>query len=184
MHRGEGGPETLSDYLKSRWITMVMWWNDRSFEARPRYFRLRLAVVIGGVCLPVLSTLNTYSTFVATIAISLVGAVVAGCAAWEGVANYGEIWREKRRAAELLKVEGWQFFALCGKYQKYQKDGSHKKAFPRFADEVEKMIAKEVGEYLAVFSPSPDQRTPPAGNGFGLNRDPKELGSPETEVRT
>ena len=76
---------------------------------------------------------------------------VAGCAAWEGVANYGEIWREKRRAAELLKVEGWQFFQLCGKYQDA---GTYQKAYPRFAIEVESMIALEVGEYLGVFDPS------------------------------
>ena len=81
------------------------------------------------------------------------GAIVAGCAAWEGVANYGEIWRGKRRAAEMLKVEGWLFFQLCGKYQA---DGTHKKAFPRFAAEVENMIAREVGEYLGVYDQSLD----------------------------
>jgi hypothetical protein len=79
---------------------------------------------------------------------------VAANAAWEGVANYGETWREKRRAAELLKVEGWQFFQLCGKYDG---EGSHERAFPRFAGEVENMIAGEVGEYLAVFAPSLEQ---------------------------
>lgn len=42
---------------------------------------------------------------------------MAGLTAWEGVANYGEVWREKRRAAELLKVEAWQFFQLADKYQ-------------------------------------------------------------------
>lgn len=87
----------------------------------------------------------------APIAIAVVGGIVAGCAAWEGVANYGEIWREKRRSSELLKVEGWQFFQLCGKYQE---DECHKKAFPRFAAAVEDMIAKEVGEYFVVFGPS------------------------------
>ena len=61
------------------------------------------------------------------LTIAIVGAVVAGSAAWEGVANYGDTWREKRRAAELLKVEGWQF---------------------------EAMVAKEVAEYLSVFDSS------------------------------
>ena len=83
--------------------------------------------------------------------IAVVGAIVAGCAAWEGVANYGEIWREKRRSSELLKVEGWQFLHLCGKYET---DKCHSTAFPRFVSEVESMIAREVGEYLGVFDPS------------------------------
>ena len=80
------------------------------------------------------------------IAIALVGAVVAANAAWGRMANYGETWSEKRRAAELLKVEGWQFFQLCGKYDS---EGSHERAFPRFVGEVENMIAGETGEYLA-----------------------------------
>jgi hypothetical protein len=79
------------------------------------------------------------------------------------VANYGEIWREKRRSAELLKVEGWQFFQLCGKYQA---DGGHKKAFPHFAAAVEEMIAREVGEYFTVFDPSLAQNKVVAEQAF------------------
>lgn len=92
------------------------------------------------------------------------GAAVAGSAAWEGVANYGEIWREKRRAAEMLKVEGWQFFQRCGKYQN---DQSYAVSFPRFATEVENMIAREVGEYLAVFDQSLTQAKQPVTSKGG-----------------
>lgn len=140
-------------YLKRRWAEMVMWWHPRSVEARWKYFLLRAIVVIGGVSIPVLSTLSMrpgWHEYLA-IAIALVGAIVAGAAAWEGVANYGETWREKRRAAELLKVEGWQFLELSGKYQT---DKEHEVAFPRFVAEVENMVATEVGEYLGVFDTS------------------------------
>jgi len=151
--------EPYREFLKGRWVGMVMWWHNRSIEARRKYFLLRGTVVAGGVLIPVLSALNMRLGWelYASMAIAVVGAIVAGCAAWEGVANYGEIWREKRRAAELLKVEGWQFFQLCGKYEDAGDDTNaqkYKKAFSRFATEVENMIAKEVGEYLAVFEPS------------------------------
>lgn len=153
------GIETLKPYhevLKRRWIGMVMWWHARSVEARWKYFLLRGVVVVGGVLIPVLSAFGLREGWERSfaLAISCVGAVVAGCAAWEGIANYGETWREKRRAAELLKVEGWQFLQLCGKYRD---DKSHEVAYPRFAAEVESMIAKEVGEYLSVFDASVDQ---------------------------
>ena len=140
-------------YLKRRWAEMVMWWHSRSVKARWKYFLLRIIVVVGGVLIPVLSTLNMHEDWHAytNIAIALLGAIVAGAAAWEGVANYGETWREKRRSAELLKVEGWQFLELSGKYQP---DGAYKAAFPRFVAEVESMIAAEVGEYLAGFNAS------------------------------
>jgi hypothetical protein len=158
---GIPGLEPYRQFLKGRWVGMVMWWHNRSIEARKKYFLLRGIVIAGGVLIPVLSALNMRPGWelYASMALAIVGAIVAGCAAWEGVANYGEIWREKRRAAELLKVEGWQFFQLCGKYEDAGNDtndtnAQYKKAFPRFAAEVENMIAREVGEYLAVFEPS------------------------------
>ena len=145
--------EPYREFLKSRWIGMIIWWDSRSTEARWKYFLLRAVVVTGGVMIPVLSAFGLHLGWERyfSLAISCVGAVVAGCAAWEGVANYGEIWREKRRAGELLKVEGWQFLQLCGKYQDA---GDYQKAYPRFAAEVESMIAKEVGEYLGAFDSS------------------------------
>jgi hypothetical protein len=141
------------DYLKHRWISMILWWNGRAVEARTKYIRLRFITVVGGVTIPVLTTMSMRPGWNAnvTILIAIVGAVVAGSAAWEGVANYGDTWREKRRAAELLKIEGWQFLQLTGPYEH---DRAHKTAFPRFAGAVEAMIAKEVGEYLAVFDSS------------------------------
>ena len=140
-------------YLKSRWTGMVMWWHSRSVSARWKYMLLRAVVVVGGVLIPVLATFAMLPSWheTATIVTAIVGAIVAAAAAWEGVANYGEVWREKRRAAELLKVEGSQFLQLSGKYQS---DGDLKVAFPRFVNEVETMIANEVGEYLKGFDPS------------------------------
>jgi hypothetical protein len=150
---GIKGLEPYGEFIKRRWVGMVMWWHGRSERARRRYFLLRGIVIAGGVLIPVLSVLNMHRDWApfVSIAIAVVGAIVAGCAAWEGVANYGEIWREKRRAAELLKVEGWQFLQRCGKYQIYK---TYEVSFPVFAAEVENMIAKEVGEYLGVFDPS------------------------------
>lgn len=114
---------------------------------------LRAVVVVGGVLIPVMATLAMLPSWhqTSTIATAVIGSVVAAAAAWEGIANYGEVWREKRRAAELLKVEGWQFLELSGKYQS---DNDLKVAFPHFVNEVETMIATEVGEYLKSFDPS------------------------------
>lgn len=155
--------EPYREFMKKRWIGMVMWWHTRSVEARWKYFLLRAIIVVGGVLIPVLTTVSMRSGWqgFAPVAIAVLGAIVAGCAAWEGVANYGEIWREKRRAAELLKVEGWQFLQLCGKYQP---EKEYKVAFPRFAAEIESMIAREVGEYLAAFDPSLAQAKKAAEN--------------------
>jgi uncharacterized protein DUF4231 len=144
------------EYLKRRWIGMVMWWTDRANEAKWKYFGFRGCVILGGVLLPVLATLSTRPGWQQDIAlaIAVTGALVAACAAWEGVANYGEIWREKRRSAELLKVEGWLFLHRCGKYSVPQAGQEH---FQLFVSEVEAMVAREVGEYLGLFDPSVEQ---------------------------
>jgi len=78
--------------------------------------------------------------------------VVAACTAWEGVRNYGGTWREKRRSAELRKVEGWLFLNRCGKYA----PDANRDPFLLFVAEVEAMVAREVGEYLDLFGPSVD----------------------------
>jgi Protein of unknown function (DUF4231) len=155
--RGGDGPNDLDtqrkDYMEHRWVSMVMWWHERSMEAKWKYSALRSIIIIGGVSIPVLSAIaiNNSTRTCAVIGAAVAGAIVAASAAWEGVMNYGEIWREKRRAAELLKVEGWLFLSMCGKYKD---EKSLAEAFPVFVGEVEKMIAAEVGQYLALFDAS------------------------------
>jgi hypothetical protein len=167
-------------YLKGRWIGMVMWWHQQSVSAKWKYFTLRALIIIGGVLLPVATTVSAYLGWSPHVAflVAVTGALVAACTAWEGVKNYGETWREKRRAAELLKVQGWLFLNRCGKYAvnaKTVKDGSdpadvaaHKAgkhaAFGLFVTEVEAMIAREVGEYLELFAPSLEQSRQAAAN--------------------
>jgi uncharacterized protein DUF4231 len=134
------------EFLKGRWLHQVQYWDQRSRTARWKYFSLRAVTVIGSVSIPVLTTVTTQAGISPVIA-SIVASVVAASATWEGVASYGQIWLEKRRAAELLKVEGWLFFQLADKYAGL----TYKAAFPPFAAEVERLIAKEVGEYVGVF---------------------------------
>ena len=145
--------ESHKHFLTTRWLHQLRWWDERSRDARRKYFRYRAAVIIGGVAIPVISGLpNSWPLGnVPKALVALLGAIVAGCSAWEGVANYGEVWREKRRAAELLKVEGWKFFQLAG--DEYR-DKTLKEVYSQFAARVEQLIANEIGEYVEVFKPT------------------------------
>ncbi|HET6996613.1 MAG TPA: DUF4231 domain-containing protein [Chitinophagaceae bacterium] len=141
------------EFIKTRWLGQVVYWDQRSRRARRKYFAMRATMVLGGVALPVFTTLaitypaqNTFFSILATF----LGAIVAAAAAWEGIANYGQIWLEKRRAAELLKVEGWLFFELADRYSAT----SYAEGFKSFAGAVENLIGKEIGEYVAVFDTS------------------------------
>jgi hypothetical protein len=125
---------------------MVVWWNERSKISKRKYFFLRGLTILGSVTLPVLISAQDMVTLSAPVSTRadilkimalIVSAIVAGCGAWEGVTSHGEIWREKRRSTELLKVEGWKYIQLCGEYENYP---THDAAYKLFADEVEKMI--------------------------------------------
>jgi Protein of unknown function (DUF4231) len=136
------------EYLRKRWLHQIRWWDDRAWEARRKYFRLRLIIVLGGVLVPFL----TIGSFDARLdpwirrTAAAVSLLVAASAALEALYGWGAIWLEKRRAAELLKVEGWLLLHRGGRY----KDQPEAEVFPEFVTEVESQIAAEVGEYVAV----------------------------------
>ena len=141
--------------LENRWLHMVRYWDQRSRKSRRKYFAYRTIVLIGGVLIPTLVTLQT-STLVAEkykgliqFAAIVTGFLIAIAAGVEEIFHYGEIWREKRKAAELLKSEGWCYFQLAGPYR----TANHKVAYPDFAANVEVMIEREIKDYIVVTQP-------------------------------
>ena len=90
---------------------------------------------------------------VATIVASL---VVAICAGIESLYAYGDIWREKRAAAELIKIEGFRFFQLTGDY--HVADKKHADLYPMFAERVEEIIAGEIKDYFIAVKPKEENK--------------------------
>ena len=153
-----GLDEKQKEYLRKRWLHQFRWWDERAWKARGWYFRVRKTIVIGGVLVPFLTTaslsarLDPWPRGIGA-AISL---LVAALAALEALYGWGGIWLEKRRAAELLKVQGWLFLHGGGSYQ----GRSAVDAFPEFVTEVETQIAAEVGEYVATAKKNQETRRP------------------------
>lgn len=137
-----------TEYLQNRWLHQIRWWNQQAWKARTYYFWLRRIIVVGGILVPFLITatigprVDPWLRYAGTV-ISL---VVAMCAGLEALYGWGGIWLDKRRAAELLKVEGWLFFHSGGPY----KVRPIPERFSDFVTEVESKIAAEVGEYVAI----------------------------------
>jgi len=143
-----GLDETQKNFLKKRWLRQVLWWDTRARQARWKYYAFRSVAAVGSVIIPALVGLNVNdpaSVYIRWITFSL-GLLVAISLALNELFHFGEIWREKRDAAELLKVEGWLFFQLSGKY----KGKDYKEAYSQFADQVETMIEREIKSYIAV----------------------------------
>jgi len=139
--------EHHKEWLSKRWLHYVRWWDARAAESKRRYHLLRIIVIVGGATIPALVSRNpsspTQSAYLHAITI-VVSVFVAIAAGLESLFGFGEIWREKRAAAEMLKVQGWRFFQRIQPYA----GKTHIDAYPDFADAVETMIEHEVKDYL------------------------------------
>ena len=85
----------------------------------------------------------------ASIVVSLLIAVSAGL---ESLFGWGDIWREKRMAVELIKSEGFSFLQLAGGYAQFK---THQEAYKLFAQAVEDLIRHEIKDYIVAVSPKP-----------------------------
>jgi Protein of unknown function (DUF4231) len=148
----------LSDFQKSclraRWLDAVLWMDGKARQAQRAYYALRLLIIIGGVIIPALVSLDLGSNLAGglvrwtTFALSLLVAIIS--AAIEGFFRYGERWRHYRAIVERLKIEGWQFFQLSGPYAQH---GSHTVAYTAFAARVEEIIQSDVQQYITEVVP-------------------------------
>jgi hypothetical protein len=149
------GDKKSNEYINARWLNYVEWWNSRASKAKWKYQALRGAVVIGGALIPAMVSLrelgirDNYGSVFAVASI-VTSVVVAICAGLDGLFNFGDIWREKRAAAELIKSEGFSFLQLCGEYEHYD---THKDAQKLFAANVERLIKSEIKDYIVAVAP-------------------------------
>jgi len=134
--------------LRARWLDAVMWLEGKAKQAQRFYYTFRLLIIIGGVIIPALVSLDLGSgeatdlVRLTTFGLSL---LVAISAAIEGLFRFGERWRHYRMIVERLKIEGWQFFQLSGSYAQHR---SHAAAYPEFAARVEEIIKSDVHQYI------------------------------------
>jgi len=157
----ELGDKKRNDYLRARWLNYVLWWDSRAADAKCKYFALRGAVVIAGALVPALVGVRELNVWgeqnwifaVAAIAASL---VVAICAGIESLFSFGEIWREKRAAAELIKIEGFRFFQQAGDYSQDSK--THAELYATFAARVETIIEREIKDYVIAAKSSVEEK--------------------------
>jgi hypothetical protein len=154
-------PELNKEFMRARWLELVIWMDGKAQESVWWYRRLRLATIIGGVIVPALVSLNVgddVAPLVKTLTF-IVSLVVALSAAVEEFFRHGERWGHYRQMTESLKSEGWQFLQLSGTYA----NQTHVQAYPAFATRVEELSREEVKSYITqVFKDKKeiDDKTP------------------------
>lgn len=149
--------------LKGRWLDQVLWMEGRAGKARNRYYLLHLLMIIGGVLIPVCTTLNQTNvwsgfSWLATV----LGIAVAIATTVDGFFRYGERWRHYRTIVETLKSEGWRFFQLTGHYSQY---ATHQEAYGNFAQNVEEILKEDVNRFITEVANKPGEEKQAAGTG-------------------
>jgi len=145
--------ENAKWFLENVWLRYVAWWDRRAWQAKRQHYALRGVVLVGGAATPSLIGFSIGGGLEAMQwAAWVTGLLVAIAAAAESLFRSGEVWREKRAAGELLKIDGWRFLQLLGPYR----GKTHAEAFPDFAESVERLIEHEIGDYLAAAIPRRD----------------------------
>ncbi len=160
----------LNAYINARWLKYVEWWDGRSCSAKWKYQWMRGAVVVAGALIPALVGLRELVEpahgWIFAVASIIASLVVAICAGLESLFGFGDIWREKRMAAELIKSEGFSFLQLAGGYAQFK---SHQDAYKLFAQNVEDLIRYEIKDYILAVSPKPGSPPDNSATGKGSN---------------
>jgi hypothetical protein len=156
------GDQKWNECINARWLNYVEWWDSRASNAKWKYYALRSAVVIAGALIPALVGLRELKVWgehgwVFAIASIVASLVVAICAGVEGLFNFGDIWREKRAAAELIKSEGFSFLQLTGEYKAYK---THQDGLKQFVANVEQLIRSEIKDYIVAVAPNKPDNPP------------------------
>ncbi len=139
-------------YILSRWLEQVIWMESRAQNARRVYYMLKLTAIIGGLIVPALVGLNALNGFLGSIIywmiffISLTASISVGL---EEFMRYGDRWRHYRSIVEEMKIVGWQFFQLAGRFKDYS---SHKLAYVTFVNTVEGIMQREVQVFVSNVS--------------------------------
>ena len=133
-------PELAKQLVRSRWLDQVLWMEEAAAKQQKRYYWSRAVSLVVGAAVPPLIGLKV-DTYI-TVVLSLLVTVAASL---EAFFRYGERWRHYRQSVEALKIEGYQFFQLCGPYQSFADHGA---AFSQFAGRVEDIMQKEVETYI------------------------------------
>ncbi len=133
--------------IKNRWLDQVSWMENKSTRSRNRYNWLRLIAIIGGVIVPALIGLNLDGNIseVVSWVVLVISLSVAITSAIEEFFKYGEKYLHYRKTVEILKSEGWLYFQLSGKYNRYK---THTDAFKKFTGHVEEILQADVKEYI------------------------------------
>ena len=131
----EFAPRTEDEYLTTRVVDQIKWYDKKSIENKKCFLRLRVVEIIIALFIPFLTAYITDSDSVLKIIVGLMGITIGVVGGLITLMKFQENWVEHRNVAEFLKYEKFLFLSKSGPYRNLGND-----AFPIFVENVEKII--------------------------------------------
>ncbi|MFT3850956.1 MAG: DUF4231 domain-containing protein [Propionivibrio sp.] len=147
-----------ADYIEQRTTQYQAWYDRKAVAAKALYLRMRTAIVLGGVVVPVIVNSGLPGK---DIAASVVSLVVAVCVALESVYHFREQWKNYRSTEQFLGRERVLFLTGEGGYKEFT---SARAAFIHFVERCEGAIEAENASTLNVMTLA-QQEAKPAKSG-------------------
>lgn len=135
-------PQTLgeAEYFEQRLDDQIDWFDAKSQSNQKTYKRLRLIEIVAAACIPLLAGFG-HGQWSISLAVGVLGLVVAVIAGIMSLYRFQENWTEYRAAAETLKQE--RFLYLTRTFP-YVSD----KAFELLVQRVESILQRERSEWV------------------------------------
>lgn len=152
-----------SDYIEQRAKQYQAWYDKKAVTAKTSYLRMRTAIVLGGVVVPVIVNSAVPGKDVVASIISL---VVAACVALESVYHYREQWKNYRSTEQFLSREQVLFLTGEGGYKEFK---SPQAAFIYFVERCEGAIEAENASTLNVMTLAQQEAKPTKAGQGGAN---------------
>jgi len=152
-----------SDYIEQRAKQYQAWYDKKAVTAKSNYLRMRTAIVLGGVIVPVIIN----STFLGKDVIaSIISLIVAACVALESVYHYREQWKNYRSTEQFLSREQILFLTGEGSYKEFK---SPQIAFIYFVERCEGAIEAENASTLNVMTLAQQEAKSTKASQVGAN---------------
>jgi hypothetical protein len=136
---------TEQEYLTNRVDDQINWLNAKSSFNQKRYKRLRVAILLVSVSIPLMSGFITDERWGLKLLVGAAGAIVAVCQGLLSLNKYHELWLQYRATAEALIRTKFLYQLKAGSY------ADNEKALQAFVADVESILANENSKWVEQF---------------------------------
>lgn len=135
------------EYLKQRVEGQLAWFEKKSAWNQKRYKRLRLAVIVLSVLIPLLVAFIKEDPMISLqVAAGLAGVCIAVAEGWLSLYKFQENWIQYRATAEALKQETFLYKTGAGEYRQAEN------TFLLFVERIEAIIEGDTHNWKQYIS--------------------------------